>query len=405
MHKSYVWSSVGGLLLFVGIMMLAPVVTGLLTDNWFKKKCADRVKFYFENSNISNKRPSGTVFQYDSEGSFILCAMVERVTGKRFIDYMREKCFDEIGVSKEATCLSCPGGHSWGDSALLCTARDLYLIARFTMNYGKWNGKQLLNEKFVKDATSPLVPTKRKFAYGQDIFGYGYYIWQNFDNSFSFNGMGCQFAVCVPDKDLILIYNGDNQGADHAKLQISELFFDHIVRVEHDLSNATENQRSLQEYTKDLTLSALKGEKASPLQSKISNKKFNLSDNPMEINWLKIDFETDSHPYLEYENKTGVKRIYFSMLDNFFGKFPEEGYSDLVGGQYAKGNFYDSATSAAWFSPNTLGIQVLVIDKYFGRLCITLSFKDENTLGVCMTPFAENFFNEYMGYAEGRACM
>ena len=29
MHKSYVWSSVGGLLLFVGIMMLAPVVTGL----------------------------------------------------------------------------------------------------------------------------------------------------------------------------------------------------------------------------------------------------------------------------------------------------------------------------------------------------------------------------------------
>ena len=91
------------------------------------------------------------------------------------------------------------------------------------------------------------------------------------------------------------------------------------------------------------------------------------------------------------------------MSDNFFGKFPEEGYSDLVGAQYAKGNFYKSATSAAWFSENTLGIQVLVIDKYFGRLCITLSFKDENTLGVWMAPFAENFFNEYRGYAEGYA--
>ena len=375
--------------------------TALLPDNWFKKKCADRVKFYFENSSVDNKRPSGTVFHYDSEGSFILCAMVERLTGKKFIEYMREKCFDKIGVSKGATCLTCPGGHSWGDSALLCTARDLYLIARFTMNLGKWNGEQLLSEQYLKDATSPLIPSVRNFSYGHDIFGYGYYIWQNFDNSFSFNGMGCQSAICVPDKDLILIYNGDNQGSDHAKLLIPELFFEHIVRAEHDISNENEQQSSLNEYTKNLHLSALKGEKSSPIQDTVSGKVFKLLPNPMEIKWIRLNLAKNSRAYLEYENKTGTKRIYFSMLKNFFDKFPEEGYSDNIGGQYAKGNFYNSATSAAWLNHNTLAIQVLVIDKYFGRLCIKLSFKDEHTLGVCMTPFAENFFNEYSGYAEG----
>lgn len=43
---------------------------------------------------------------------------------------------------------------------------------------------------------------------------------------------------------------------------------------------------------------------------------------------------------------------------------------------------------------------VQIIDRYFGNLSITLSFQDNN-LGMYMTKNAEDFLDEYNGYAEG----
>lgn len=379
------------------------MTTSLLPEHWIKARCKDRVQFYFDNSSLENRRPSGTINQYDSSGSFILGALVERVTGKTFMEYMREKCFDKIGVSREATCLKCPGGHSWGDSALLCTARDLLRMARFTMNMGKWNGEQLLNEKFVKDATSNLVDVDSDFVYEFNTLGYGYYIWITYDNSFFFNGMGAQIAVCVPDKDLILIYNADNQGNNAtSKKNVIDAFFEMIVRAEHNTENEEADAASLAEYTKDLKLRAIDGSKSSPLTERISGKTFTLRENPMCIKWLRFNF-TDDVCTLDYENATGEKTIKFGMGKNVFDVFPEEGYSDLVGAEYAAGHFYKAATAGAWVRENTLGIHVQVIDKYFGRLCMRFAFKDENTIGIQMVPFAEGFFTEYSGYAEAYA--
>ncbi len=378
--------------------------TALLAENWFEGVKDDRVKFYFENTKIDDKRPGGTIYNYDSSGSFVLCAMVERVTGKTFMDYMREKCFDKIGVSPEATCLTCPGGHSWGDSALLCTARDLLKMARFTMNLGKWEGEQLLNENYVKTAVSKVTDNNKSFRYEHNSLGYGYQIWRTYDDSFFFNGMGGQLAVCVPHKDLILICNGDNQGENNfnAKKNIIDAFFDIIVREEHDISGAEAKQASLFEYTKDFKLATIIGEAYSPFAERINGKTFVLDKNKMNIKWIKFTFN-GGRSTMEYENATGVKTIYFGMGENAFDKFPEEGYSDLVGAMYAPGNFYDCAVSGAWIEPQKLGVFVQVIDKYFGRLSMQFGFKDENTVGIYMLPEAENFFCEYSGYAAGYA--
>ena len=168
-------------------------------DNWFIHHSGDRVNHYFHS--IKSFKQAGVTFQYDSTGSFVLGALVERLVGKPFMEYLREKLFDKIGISKEAHCLKCPGGHSWGDSAVLCTARDLLLFARFLLNGGSWNGEQILDAEFVKKAVSNLIDTDVMGVQGHDKLGYGYLIWRTYDNSFFLNGMGCQLAVCVPDKD------------------------------------------------------------------------------------------------------------------------------------------------------------------------------------------------------------
>ena len=43
-----------------------------------------------------------------------------------------------------------------------------------------------------------------------------------------------------------------------------------------------------------------------------------------------------------------------------------------------------------------------IIDTYFGRLNIVFGFRDENTVGIFMNKKAEDFLNEYKGYADGR---
>ncbi len=372
-------------------------------ENWFTARHPDRVRHYFENkSNYS--RPSGTIFRYDSPGSFVLGAIIERLVGMPFMDYLRPRLFDKIGVSKEAHCLKCPGGHSWGDSAVLCTARDLLLIGKFMLNGGAWNGEQLLNAEYVKAATSKLIDNNDFDLEAYNTYGYGYLIWRTYDNSFFFNGMGCQLCVCVPDKNIVFVYNADNQGNDLAKHIIMDNFFDLIVRPAKDepLPEDISAQKSLKEYAEGLKLYAVNGKFGRDFEKKINGKTFILDENEMGIKKLSFNFTNDTCE-LNYTNAQGDKTLHFKINENYFGIFPEEGYSDEVGSVFAAGHYYKCAASGGWIEPQKLFIKVQVIDNYFGILNMNFGFKDENTVGIFMNKTAEDFFGTYQGFATGRA--
>lgn len=365
--------------------------------HWFSKVKGDRVRCYFENEKPS--REPGIRFEYDSCGSFVLCALVERLTGMELMDYMRIKLFDKIGVSKEAYCLKCPGGHSWGDSALICQPRDLLLIARFVMNKGRWNDEQLLNEEYITAATSKQIETWEVMAEKCVSFGYGYQIWRTYDNSYMFYGMGCQFAICVPDKDIIFIYNGDNQGYVGAEDIIIENFFKFIARTasETPLEPNPEAEGMLKQPMK---LMVARGEAHSDLQDKINGVVFKLQPNPMNITEMSLFFLED-HCHFHYINAQGEKSLPFGMLKNVFDYFPQEGYSDQVGSEWTTGHYYRCATSAAWIGEKRLHIKVQIIDQYFGRMDIILDFSDETRVDINITKTAEYFLDEYFGSAIG----
>ncbi len=367
--------------------------------NWFEAAPEDRVRFYFEND-TEESRPGGTIFEYDSGGTFILCVLVERITGMDFLDYLREKVLNRVGFSKDAYCLKCPGGHSWGDSAIICTPQDLLRTARFVMNKGKWDGEQLLNEAYVTEATSALIPNTSLNDVAQNVLGYGYYIWRTYDNSFAFMGMGGQFAICVPDKDVIVVINSDNQGKEYSERLIFDNLFDMVIRniEDKELPDNPEAQRELNEHCKTLKLAAAVGDSVSPIADKISGKTYTLADNPMGITKLSITFNGDKGE-LAYTNAQGDKKLPFGMCENVFDKFPQSGYSDMVGTQSGD-RLYDCAASAAWISDDTLMIKVQIIDTYFGNLHIKLGYKGDE-LGVFMVKTAEDFLDEYQGYASG----
>ena len=375
--------------------------------SWFNAKTDerykdDRVKFYFSNPSPYS-RPSGTIFQYDSTGSFVLGALVERLTGKRFMEYLREKLLYKIGVSEGARCLTCPGGHSWGDSAVLCTPMDLLKVARFVLNKGKWNGEQLLNEKYCIDASSLQIHNNHRGNVTLSRHGYGYLIWRTRNNSFFFFGMGSQFAVCSPDSDMVMVYNGDNQGIEETANDI--IFNNYFDLIEGTAQNTPlpENKaayQALMDRTADLKLAVAKGAYTSPIAEKVSGVCYTLGENPMGFTEVQLDFDGDKGIF-KYTNAQGYKELPFGLGHNEFGDFPEEGYSDEIGSVAVPGHKYHCAASAAWIEEKKLRIKVQIIDKYFGVLDIIIGFRDD-ALGLFVDKTAEDFLWNYYGFAGGK---
>ena len=365
--------------------------------NWFERKPQSRVDVYFEDE--TDKIP-GTLFAYDSSGSYMLCVIVERLTGMSFLEYLKIKVLNDIGFSKDAYCLMAPGGYSFGDSALMCTARDLLLFARFVMNKGSWMGKQYIKKELMEQAITKQVDNDLTSVMGYGSYGYGYQIWMNQGGGFSFVGMGDQFAICHPESDFICIINSDNQGSTLSRPILHHQIFDHIIpSFENKLSEDEKSFSELTEYCKDLKLYALYDDGKYDFSDNINGKKYILNENPMGIEYIKLDFEGKKGK-LSYKNKQGEKVLYFGMGYNEFGSFPEEGYSDMVTTEFAKGNYYDCACSAMWSEEKKLKIKVQIIDKYFGNGCFVFSFKDDRVM-VSMTKTAEDFMKEYTGIAYG----
>lgn len=366
--------------------------------NWFLGRTPDRVRFYWQNPLKETRRP-GERFEYDSSGTFVVGALVERLTGMRFMDYLHMKLFNKIGVSGAARCLSCPGGHSWADSGCLMTARDLLLTARFTMNGGSWNGEQLLSREYVKEATSNLISTGDGTKADQN--GYGYYIWKTWGEGWFFYGMGCQLAVCVPEKDLILVYNGDNQENTPATHEVIRSFFDMVVAAAGDaLPEDRAAQDSLKAYAGGMKLMAAWDDTGSPRQQELNGVTYRLDENPMGIRQFTLWFD-DRGGCFSYVNAQGEKQLVFGFGENRFGTFPQYGYSNQIGSQ--KGTDpYGYAASAAWQNADTLRIKLQMIGDYFGNGDMFFTF-DGDGVKLKMIKTAEDFLNEYQGEAAGRA--
>ena len=368
---------------------------------WFDTVKDDRCKTYME---ISEYKYPNTLFDYDSSGSFMLGAVVQKVTGKPFLEYLKDKVLRDIGFSEEAHCLEVPGGHSWGDSAVLCTARDLMLFARFVLNGGTWNGKRYLNEKYIKEATATVICNN---PYGFDTpsgHGYGYQFWGLPHGCFAMFGMGIQLAVCDPTHDLVFVINSDNQGNPLTYAPIVYAFYDYIFdRIgENPLPEDAAAYKQLCDYTSTRKLFTLRGPTASDFSAKIAGKTYIAEKNPMGIQWFRLEFKGDEGVF-HYENAQGVKALRLGFGHNAFQKFPQSGYSDAVGGQKAPGHLYDCAVSADWPEAQKLRVRVQIIDEYFGNLSILFGFRDADHVSVRMEKCAEDFLQEYSGWMNAKA--
>ena len=374
-------------------------------ENWFRdKEYDDRTKLYFNcNRKDGNSHAAGTSWAYDSAGSQVLANLVEKMSETSLFDYLYDKIFRHLGTFKTATVLKTRNGDSWGDSALVCTSRDMMSFARFVMNYGTFGGKRLMNEGYLKAATAKQV-SNAEWGCGAYSHGYGYQIWKTEQGGFAFNGMGCQLTICVPDRDLIFVCTADTQGIGHASEIITDGFYDIIVNNMKDeaLPEDNEGEVALEAATKDLSLFAITGNEDSPLREKLDGAVYECNANAMGWKKFSFRFKNAKEGELHYTNAQGDKVLPFGINHNVFGKFPELGYSNDNGGvRTTDGFMYNDAVSLAWLEDGKIGIKVQIIDRYFGNANLFFGFKGEDAT-IKMTKTAEDFLNEYEGIATAK---
>ena len=365
-------------------------------DYWFSSEAKDRVQNYFAFNEA--KKPAGTTWYYDSAGSQILGTLVERVSGKSLFDYLYEKVFCHLGAFKTAEILKARGGDSWADSALVCTPRDMASFARFLMHEGTVDGKYIMNADYIREATSPLRDCNESGFEAITSQGYGYQIWCQKDG-FAFRGMGDQDTLVIPEKKLIFVITSDNQGFPPSRLLILQNFRHMVAKhaKESPLPENPEAYQKLVDYMNGRVLASVSGKKRVPFADEIQAKIFVAEENKLGIETFSLHFDGENGGELRYVNKTGAKVLPFKMCENAFTTFPEEGYSDGVGGVRTKGFFYKCASAAAWREEKKLMLRVRIIDRYFGNLCIVFSFKNSNLCVVSASKAAEDFLGEYEG--------
>ena len=377
----------------------------LLSDaiSFFKTKPDDRLRDYFtkKDEKLQGQKLPGAIFEYDSPGSFVLGSIVEIISGKTLIEFLKERLFDKIGVSDTIHCLTCPGGHAWGDSAVIANPLDFAKVCQFMLQKGEWNGEQILDRGYAEEATSNLISSDRAGHLVPHAYGYGYQFWRTMDNSFYFCGMGSQFGICTPDKNTVCVINADTQGFSDADVIIIGRLFEEIIEKASDapLPENKEAYDSLCTISDNLTLYSLH-DSVKNNAAIYSGKEFIMKENPMGITKLKFTFEGDEGK-MEYTNAQGDKTIYFGIDKNVFAKFPQEGYSKEMATKFAPGHYYDCAASATWTHENCLTMLVQIIDEYFGRLHMRISFMGDDKIAVMMDKIAEDFLGEYEGYMEG----
>ena len=369
--------------------MLTMCTCGGPRKSWFNSDKTDRTHFYI-NEAVADHKP-GVRWAYDSAGSQVLSSLAEKLSGMNLLDFLKNRIFDEMGTFRTARILKCRNNDSWGDSALLCTARDMASFGYFVMNYGKINGKQLMSESYLREATSALVNNNEDGF--DDCFsqGYGYQIWRTY-GGFAFVGMGDQLTVCIPEKKLIFVINSDNQGHPYSRGIIMSAFFEKIVKPMAE--NPSEEYKSVD--IGELKLSCQKGKGYSKTAENINGKEYFCEHNEPGIEKFSFMFNEKGGEW-RYTNAQGDKILPFYWNENFFGEFPQDGYSTEHGGcENTDGYRYNCATSAAWLNDNQLALRCQIIDDYFGNFTARFGFKDD-TADVIFTKHAEAFLNEYSG--------
>lgn len=162
-------------------------------DNWARAILAEPV----ENA-------PGTAFVYNSGATYLLSAILQRLTGERLLDYLTPRLFEPLGIAG-ASWETCPRGIDVGGWGLALTTEDVATFGQLYLQRGRWKGAQLVPADWVDAATSAQISNGDPAMPDDWTQGYGFQFWRSLHGAYRADGAFGQFCFVLPDQDAVLM--------------------------------------------------------------------------------------------------------------------------------------------------------------------------------------------------------
>ena len=151
----------------------------------------------------------GTVYEYKGGDTQLLGMILEKVTGKRISEYASERLWQKIGAENKAFwSLDIVNGMEKASCCYYATAHDFARFGKLCMQYGKWNGEQLIDSSFIAQSIT-LSNTVTKEGKPNTQYGYQWWIMKHRGlEVFYARGIKGQYIFCIPEKNMIVVRLG-----------------------------------------------------------------------------------------------------------------------------------------------------------------------------------------------------
>ncbi|MBR5174848.1 MAG: serine hydrolase [Bacteroidales bacterium] len=158
----------------------------------------------------------GTCYCYNSLGTYVLSAAVQKVSGQKIVDYLDTRLWQPLNIEKPKWQES-PAGINTGGWGLYLHTESLAKMGLCLLNGGKYKGKQVIPAEWVAEMSARQVPSVpsgtnevKMRENPQDpstsdwLQGYGYQMWRCRHNAFRADGAYGQYIIVMPEQDAVV---------------------------------------------------------------------------------------------------------------------------------------------------------------------------------------------------------
>ncbi|MGJ5642938.1 serine hydrolase domain-containing protein [Formosa sp. S-31] len=195
---------------------LSSMASGLNWDEAYYSPFSVTTRAYFDENitpvilDLEGIEPPGKQYKYLSGNTQLLGMVLTKATGQTMAGYLSEKFWKPMGCETEA--LWQVDSEEYGlEKAYCCiasNARDFARFGKLYKDYGKWNGKQLLDSAFIQKSITPRFPESPEYGYGWWLKTIGD------KHFFMMRGHLGQYVIVEPQDNIIIVRLGHSKGPE-----------------------------------------------------------------------------------------------------------------------------------------------------------------------------------------------
>ena len=304
----------------------------------------------------------GTWFVYNTGATYMLSAIITRLTGESLLEYLRPRLFEPLGIT-HPTWDTDPRGISIGGSGLHIRTEDIARLGQLYLQDGRWGETELLAPAWVAEATSVHSDNSNTQTNPDWTVGYGYQFWRCRHNAYRGDGAFGQFCLVMPDQNAVLaITSGlmDMQAVLDKVWDILLPAFEEVV-LPADPAAARALQDKLESLVMRQPVSS--GRHADP--ETWSGKRWVLNANPLGVDSVALT-PRDGDVVVSLEGQAGDQEVLAGTGTWQTGAIrlpdPRSGLIDLT-----RDAGEPVAASGAWSAPNTYDLWLAFTNGVYGQ--------------------------------------